>query len=133
MSEMTFDEMPLPKKMFIICATPGLCVFLLIVFVRLADLICPGLFSPRPERKRAMKIRETKVLWYYEQIPPYRPKKGEHVLCSMCLSECCTEPKDTVQIECGHKFHARCIEKWFKTNDTCFVCGKDMPKAYFVR
>ncbi|KHN23378.1 Putative RING-H2 finger protein ATL21A [Glycine soja] len=49
------------------------------------------------------------------------PKKGDKT-CSICLSEYI--PKETVKTipECGHCFHAQCIDEWLPLNASCPIC-----------
>ncbi|CAJ1974384.1 unnamed protein product [Sphenostylis stenocarpa] len=49
------------------------------------------------------------------------PKKGEKT-CPICLSE--YMPKETVKSipECGHCFHAQCIDEWLPLNASCPIC-----------
>ncbi|KAI3444419.1 hypothetical protein Pfo_001084 [Paulownia fortunei] len=44
------------------------------------------------------------------------------VTCSICLEE--YHAKDTVKClpQCGHYFHAECIDQWLQKNTTCPVC-----------
>ncbi|KAL2339632.1 hypothetical protein Fmac_007572 [Flemingia macrophylla] len=55
------------------------------------------------------------------------PKKGEKT-CSICLSE--YMPKETVKSipECGHCFHAECIDQWLPLNASCPICRTSPPK-----
>ena len=39
-------------------------------------------------------------------------------VCTICLEPCL----NGVEIECGHKFHKKCIEKWTSLNKTCPNC-----------
>ncbi|TKY74109.1 putative RING-H2 finger protein ATL21A [Spatholobus suberectus] len=55
------------------------------------------------------------------------PKKGDKT-CSICLSE--YMPKETVKTipECGHCFHAQCIDEWLPLNASCPICRTSPPK-----
>ena len=39
-------------------------------------------------------------------------------ICTICLEPCL----NGVEIECGHIFHKKCIEKWVALNKTCPNC-----------
>ena len=43
----------------------------------------------------------------------------EHSDCAICM-ESSDEPRKHCQ--CGHSFHARCLNRWLQTNDTCPLC-----------
>ncbi|ONI07421.1 hypothetical protein PRUPE_5G119300 [Prunus persica] len=49
------------------------------------------------------------------------PKLNDNT-CPICLSE--YQPKETLRTipECGHYFHANCIDEWLRMNATCPVC-----------
>nr|XP_043633633.1 putative RING-H2 finger protein ATL71 [Erigeron canadensis] len=44
--------------------------------------------------------------------------------CTICLAD--YEPADVIHLlpECGHFFHAKCIDTWLKVHPTCPVCRK---------
>jgi len=42
--------------------------------------------------------------------------------CIICLEE---PKKKCCQLKCGHIFHKRCINKWFRTSSSCPICRKD--------
>ncbi len=44
--------------------------------------------------------------------------------CPICLSEV-EDAASCVQLQCGHGYHAECIESWLKLHSTCPVCRKD--------
>ncbi|WVZ19146.1 hypothetical protein V8G54_006468 [Vigna mungo] len=56
------------------------------------------------------------------------PKKDEK-MCSICLSEYI--PKETVKSipECGHCFHAQCIDEWLPLNASCPIC-RTSPRKF---
>ena len=42
-------------------------------------------------------------------------------ICSICYESL---ENDTIQIECGHKYHTNCIVKWFRTgHKNCPLCN----------
>ncbi|XP_022985406.1 RING-H2 finger protein ATL22-like [Cucurbita maxima] len=49
------------------------------------------------------------------------PKPGD-TTCAICLSE--YQPKEAIRTipDCGHFFHANCVDEWLKLNATCPVC-----------
>ncbi|RDY08687.1 putative RING-H2 finger protein ATL21A, partial [Mucuna pruriens] len=74
-------------------------------------IIITGLDRPTIESYPKMVIGENRRL----------PKKGDKT-CSICLSE--YMPKETVKSipECGHCFHAHCIDEWLPLNASCPIC-----------
>lgn len=51
-----------------------------------------------------------------------RLPKSNDTTCAICLSE--YQSKETIRTipDCGHFFHAKCIDEWLKLNATCPVC-----------
>jgi len=65
-----------------------------------------------------------------DQLPTYRwssaVEKEAHA-CVVCMYD--VQPRQTVRaLPCNHVYHARCIDKWLKTNRTCPVCRQDASK-----
>ncbi|XVF53072.1 hypothetical protein PTKIN_Ptkin05aG0070200 [Pterospermum kingtungense] len=54
------------------------------------------------------------------QLP--RPKDNT---CSICLSKYKAKEKIRTIPDCGHYFHADCIDEWLKRNAACPVCRKE--------
>ncbi|KAL0339157.1 UNVERIFIED_CONTAM: RING-H2 finger protein ATL60 [Sesamum angustifolium] len=51
--------------------------------------------------------------------PPY---------CAICLSDVCGGDRYRKLPECGHCFHAQCIDAWFKSHSTCPLCRTQVPQ-----
>jgi E3 ubiquitin-protein ligase RNF38/44 len=51
--------------------------------------------------------------------------------CVVCMCE--FENRQLLRaLPCNHEFHAKCVDKWLKTNRTCPICradATDRPKA----
>jgi len=61
-----------------------------------------------------------------EQLGSYRwpASNVETQHCVVCM--CDVQTRQTVRcLPCNHIYHARCIDKWLKTNRTCPVCRHD--------
>jgi hypothetical protein len=64
-----------------------------------------------------------------EQLPSYRYKpenahESDQTTCVVCM--CDFEAKQNLRVlPCAHEFHARCVDKWLKTNRTCPICRGD--------
>ncbi|XP_027199401.2 uncharacterized protein LOC113793552 [Dermatophagoides pteronyssinus] len=64
-----------------------------------------------------------------DQLPSYRYKpeisaETDQTSCVICI--CDFEAKQNLRVlPCHHEFHARCIDKWLKTNRTCPICRRD--------
>tara|TARA_B100001094_G_C17382007_1_gene417330 strand:- start:101 stop:346 length:246 start_codon:yes stop_codon:yes gene_type:complete len=48
-------------------------------------------------------------------------KKNKLLECSICLE---TNDSKTRKLECKHKFHQNCIEKWLENNNRCPMCNQ---------
>ncbi|XP_063432867.1 uncharacterized protein LOC134714992 isoform X1 [Mytilus trossulus] len=65
-----------------------------------------------------------------EQLPAYRFNKENHnsdmdqTNCVVCM--CDFENRQLLRVlPCSHEFHAKCVDKWLKTNRTCPICRAD--------
>lgn len=65
-----------------------------------------------------------------DQLPSYRYNPETHqsindqTCCVVCMSD--FEIKQLLRVlPCSHEFHARCVDKWLKTNRTCPICRAD--------
>ncbi|RWS24344.1 E3 ubiquitin-protein ligase RNF38-like protein [Leptotrombidium deliense] len=64
-----------------------------------------------------------------EQLPSYRfnlvnVHESDQVTCVVCM--CDFEARQLLRVlPCSHEFHARCVDKWLKTNRTCPICRGD--------
>ncbi|KAF0039537.1 hypothetical protein F2P81_007772 [Scophthalmus maximus] len=63
-----------------------------------------------------------------EQLPSYRFNSENHLseqtLCVVCFSD--FECRQLLRVlPCNHEFHAKCVDKWLKTNRTCPICRAD--------
>lgn len=63
-----------------------------------------------------------------EQLPSYRYNVSSHqsdqMSCVVCMCE--FEQRQLLRVlPCNHEFHAKCVDKWLKTNRTCPICRAD--------
>ncbi|CAG5120267.1 unnamed protein product, partial [Candidula unifasciata] len=65
-----------------------------------------------------------------EQLPAYRfsteaaRSESDQTSCVVCM--CDFEAKQLLRVlPCSHEFHAKCVDKWLKTNRTCPICRQD--------
>ncbi|XP_014680007.1 PREDICTED: RING finger protein 44-like [Priapulus caudatus] len=63
-----------------------------------------------------------------EQLPSYRFNASSHqsdqTSCVVCM--CDFEQRQLLRVlPCHHEFHAKCVDKWLKTNRTCPICRAD--------
>nr|XP_015205268.1 PREDICTED: RING finger protein 44 isoform X3 [Lepisosteus oculatus] len=68
-----------------------------------------------------------------EQLPSYRfnPEnhQSEQTLCVVCFSD--FESRQLLRVlPCNHEFHAKCVDKWLKTNRTCPICRADASEVH---
>lgn len=60
-----------------------------------------------------------------EQLPNYKfnaeTHTGDQTSCVICI--CDFEPRQTLRVlPCSHEFHAKCVDKWLRSNRTCPIC-----------
>lgn len=79
-----------------------------------------------------------------EQLPSYRysgteetelhsddaeDKEPGQTVCVVCMSD--FETRQMVRVlPCSHEFHAKCVDKWLKTNRTCPICRGDASEYF---
>ncbi|XP_028669555.1 RING finger protein 44 isoform X1 [Erpetoichthys calabaricus] len=68
-----------------------------------------------------------------EHLPSYRfnPEnhQSEQTLCVVCFSD--FESRQLLRVlPCNHEFHAKCVDKWLKTNRTCPICRADASEVH---
>lgn len=68
-------------------------------------------------RRKVKKIKKIKKGAY--------TKKSMVETCSICMEDC---KGKTCTLECGHKFHTKCIFTWFKKNNNCPLCRAVVPE-----
>ncbi|XP_064292955.1 RING finger protein 44-like [Plodia interpunctella] len=60
-----------------------------------------------------------------DQLPSYKfspqTHQGEQTSCVVCMCE--FEARQTLRLlPCAHEFHAKCVDKWLRSNRTCPIC-----------
>ncbi|KAG9490621.1 hypothetical protein GDO78_006115 [Eleutherodactylus coqui] len=68
-----------------------------------------------------------------EQLPSYRfnleSHQSEQTLCVVCFSD--FESRQLLRVlPCNHEFHAKCVDKWLKSNRTCPICRADASEVH---
>jgi len=71
-----------------------------------------------------------------EQLPSYRytsegteTDQNDQTVCVVCM--CDFETRQVVRVlPCAHEFHAKCVDKWLKTNRTCPICRGDASNYF---
>ncbi|XP_053573019.1 RING finger protein 44 isoform X2 [Bombina bombina] len=68
-----------------------------------------------------------------EQLPSYRfnseSHQSEQTLCVVCFSD--FESRQLLRVlPCNHEFHAKCVDKWLKSNRTCPICRADASETH---
>lgn len=63
-----------------------------------------------------------------DQLPSYKynvdSHEGDQTSCVICM--CDFETRQILRVlPCSHEFHAKCVDKWLKTNRTCPICRGD--------
>ncbi|XP_059159152.1 RING finger protein 44-like [Physella acuta] len=69
-----------------------------------------------------------------DQLPVYRfsseavRSESDQTSCVVCM--CDFEAKQLLRVlPCSHEFHAKCVDKWLKTNRTCPICRQDATES----
>ncbi|KAM8843491.1 E3 ubiquitin-protein ligase RNF38 isoform 2-T2 [Synchiropus picturatus] len=67
-----------------------------------------------------------------EQLPSYRFNPNNHqseqTMCVVCM--CDFESRQLLRVlPCSHEFHAKCVDKWLKSNRTCPICRADASEV----
>uniref|UniRef100_A0A2A4JE07 RING-type domain-containing protein n=1 Tax=Heliothis virescens TaxID=7102 RepID=A0A2A4JE07_HELVI len=60
-----------------------------------------------------------------DALPSYKfaaaTHRGEQTSCVVCMCE--FETRQTLRVlPCAHEFHAKCVDKWLRSNRTCPIC-----------
>jgi len=68
-----------------------------------------------------------------DQLPSYRfageIEEGGQSTCVICMCE--FETRQTLRVlPCSHEYHAKCIDKWLKSNRTCPICRGDASEFF---
>ncbi|RZF44579.1 hypothetical protein LSTR_LSTR001337 [Laodelphax striatellus] len=69
-----------------------------------------------------------------EQLPSFKfnaeTHQGDQTSCVVCM--CDFESRQLLRgLPCSHEFHAKCVDKWLKSNRTCPICRGD-ASGYFT-
>ena len=54
----------------------------------------------------------------------HKQYETDPISCSLCSIDFKIDDTVFVEEECAHAYHQKCVEEWFKKNDTCPVCNK---------
>lgn len=68
-----------------------------------------------------------------DQLPSYRfnaeTHQSDQTSCVICM--CDFEQRQLLRVlPCNHEFHAKCVDKWLKTNRTCPICRGDASEYF---
>ncbi|CAG0880157.1 unnamed protein product [Darwinula stevensoni] len=68
-----------------------------------------------------------------DQLPSYRfsteSRQSEQNTCVVCM--CDFEARQVLRVlPCSHEFHAKCVDKWLKSNRTCPICRGDAGEYF---
>ncbi|XP_023287910.1 RING finger protein 44 [Orussus abietinus] len=68
-----------------------------------------------------------------EQLPSYKfnaeTHQGDQTNCVVCMCDF-EAPQSLRVLPCSHEFHAKCIDKWLKSNRTCPICRGDAGEYF---
>lgn len=101
-----------------------LLIAMIVYIVQLRYCNCRGKQKPKPLKKEVLKSLPKLTLSSHECAVTVRICR-----CVICLED--YVPGDVVRVlpQCGHEFHAICIDKWFKLGSTCPSC-RSIPVIY---
>lgn len=73
------------------------------------------------KQPRGLTRHEVDRLVTYRYKSNGRSSPSDHTSCVVCM--CDFENKQLLRVlPCGHEFHAKCVDKWLKMNQTCPIC-----------
>ncbi len=67
-------------------------------------------------------VRKKKKTWRRRVKKQYETEDHD---CSICFEDC---KKKGCELECGHRFHTKCIFQWLSKNDTCPLCRGEVKE-----
>ncbi|KAL1561948.1 RING-type E3 ubiquitin transferase [Salvia divinorum] len=82
---------------------------------------CPDTSSVGPGKKQRVAARARLA---FDKCTG--KEEGEDGGCAICLSEYAAGERRATVSGCSHRFHAVCIERWFKLNCTCPLCRQNL-------
>jgi hypothetical protein len=87
--------------------------------------------SPLEDRLRGLSADQIAVIHVIQIADPFNAgtfnadappnRVANAVICAICLLECVGLVK---RLECGHQYHADCIDNWLKRQNTCALCRR---------
>ena len=81
---------------------------------RLRRILDPANYEPREVPLSVIKMKDNTIPFNF-----YNDNNDPS--CNICFDDY-HEDNNARLLRCGHFFHKTCIDKWFKTNNTCPVC-----------
>ncbi|XP_018470007.2 extensin [Raphanus sativus] len=77
---------------------------------------------PEEDVKNHLKTRTCSVINHAEKSP--QTKDGETEPCTIC-QECFKNEEKIATLDCGHEYHAECLEKWLIVKNVCPICKSE--------
>jgi hypothetical protein len=71
---------------------------------------------------RASKTKEQNVNFDADADSSSESDGENAPTCSICLEDIVAEDDENLELSCGHKFHANCVQGWISANHTCPNC-----------
>jgi hypothetical protein len=79
--------------------------------------------SPRPGGLGKDELLALPVYVHGSTPGPEEAGGGEgRVECAVCISELRDGDTGRILPRCGHRFHAECVDRWFRSHATCPLC-----------
>ena len=85
------------------------------------DLAIPTAMCKKDAGERLLELLKEKK----QMEIKFNIREAKDTSCGICLDNY-SKGDEIVQLPCLHFYHAKCINAWFKVNNTCPVCRKEI-------
>ena len=85
------------------------------------DLAIPTAMCKKDDGERLLELLKEKK----QMEIKFNIREAKDTSCGICLDNY-SKGDEIVQLPCLHFYHAKCINAWFKVNNTCPVCRKEI-------
>uniref|UniRef100_A0ACD5YD87 Uncharacterized protein n=1 Tax=Avena sativa TaxID=4498 RepID=A0ACD5YD87_AVESA len=105
-----------------------LCVVGLSLVARCCRLCNPSAFSveamPAKAPCKGIKKKALQSMPTQSWAAPEKKEEGDRAECAICLAEFASGDEVRVLPQCGHGFHAACVDVWLMCSSTCPSCRR---------
>ncbi|TVU18970.1 hypothetical protein EJB05_35093, partial [Eragrostis curvula] len=79
--------------------------------------------SPKARDRREVERAITALpVFVHSSSSSSPPDGGSEAECAICIAEFADGEEGRLLPRCGHRFHARCVDTWFRFHTTCPLC-----------